>query len=123
ALFSSHAFSFIRNYLGRGVYLNTDVKSLMVRPYGRIPALHVTVIIGGFFLLSLGSPVTRLVLLIFLKVGFNLRAHHKEHKEKLRAATSDEPTFKEILVRLNEVKRGAGAAPSGSTSGEFGREP
>ncbi len=105
ALFLSHAFSFFCNYVGKGEYLNTDVKMLMARPYGRIVVLHFTIIIGGFILLSLGSPLGGLMLLILLKIGIDLRAHRKEHKQKLKATTEDEPTFKEILAQLKESKR------------------
>ncbi len=123
ALFMSHAFSFIWNYVGKDEYLNTDVKLLMVRPYGRVFLLHVTIIIGGFFLLSMVSPMAGLILLILLKVGFDLRAHHKEHKEKLKATTEYEPTFKEILAQLDEAKRRAQHAPPRTTSREPGHEP
>ncbi|MDH3411769.1 MAG: DUF6498-containing protein [Gammaproteobacteria bacterium] len=123
ALFLSHAFSFFWNYVGKGEYRNTDVKMLMVRPYGRIFVLHFTIIIGGFILLSLGSPLGGLMLLILLKIGFDLRAHRKEHKQKLKPTTEDEPTFKEILAQLKESKRRARRAPSNTASRQPGHEP
>ena len=118
ALFLSHAFSFFWNYVGKGEYLNADTKSMMVRPYGRIFVLHVTIIIGGFFLLSLGSPIAGLMLLVLLKMIIDLRAHLKEHKDKLKPATEDEPTFNQILAQLNVAKRGAQRAPVESASRE-----
>lgn len=123
ALFSSHAFSFVWNYLGRGEYKNADLRMLMTRPYGRIVVLHITIIIGGFLVMSLGSPLAGLVFLILLKVGFDLRAHSKEHREKLKAEVDDEPTFKEILARLNEAKRRAGSAPVNASAEESRQEP
>ncbi len=123
ALFLSHAFSFFWNYIGRGEYLNADVRMMMTRPYGRIVILHITILIGGFLLMSLGSPLAGLILLILLKVVFDLRAHRKEHKEKIKATIEDEPTFSEILARLNEAKGRARSAPLDSASGESGQKP
>ncbi len=105
ALFLSHAFSFLWNYVGKGEYRNTDLRMLMIRPYGRIVVLHVTIIIGGFLLMLLNSPMAGLVLLILLKVAFDLRAHRKEHREKLKPATEKEPTLRELVLRFNEFQR------------------
>jgi hypothetical protein len=52
---------------------------LMARPYGRVMVLHVTVLIGGFAAMALGSPVWALLLLLALKIGLDLKAHIKEH--------------------------------------------
>lgn len=123
ALFLSHAFSFFWNYVGKGEYRNSDVKMLMGRPYGRIVVLHMTIIIGGFILASLGSPLGGLMLLILLKIGFDLRAHRKEHKQKMKAATEDEPTLKEILAELKESRRRLRRAPSDTASKGPGHEP
>ena len=118
ALFLSHAFSFFWNYVAKGEYLKADSKSMMVRPYGRIFVLHVTIIVGGFFLLSLGSPIAGLILLVLLKLVFDLRAHLKEHKEKLKPAIEDKPTFNQILAQLKAAKRGAQRVPVKSASRE-----
>ena len=123
ALFLSHAFSFVWNYVGRGEYKNADLRMLMARPYGRIVVLHITIIIGGFLVMSLGSPLAGLILLILLKISFDLRAHFKEHREKLRAEIDNEPTFKEILARLNEAKRRARSAPMNVSAEESRQEP
>ncbi len=123
ALFSSHAFSFVWNYLGRGEYKNADLRVLMTRPYGRIVVLHITIIIGGFLVMSLGSPLAGLILLILLKIGFDFRAHSKEHSEKLKPETDNEPTFKEILARLNEAKGRAKRAPMSASAKESRQEP
>ena len=123
ALALSHLFSFLWNYVGRGEYLNADLRQLMIRPYGRIVVLHITIIIGGFLVLSLGSPLAGLILLILLKVTFDLRAHVKEHKEKLKAEIDHEPTFTEILARLNEAKRRSRRASLDVSVKETGQEP
>ena len=80
ALLASHGFSFVTNYLGAGEYRNADPKVLMGQPYARVIVLHITIIFGGFVMLSLGSPRAGLVLLVVLKIGMDLRAHLKERQ-------------------------------------------
>jgi len=80
ALAASHLFSFLWNYLGRGEFRRVSLRTLMARPYGRVVVLHLAILGGGFAAAALGSPVWALVLLIALKVGFDLHAHLKEHR-------------------------------------------
>ena len=75
----SHLFSFLWNYLYRGEFRRMTITELMAKPYGRVVVLHVTIILGGFGVAALGSPVWALVLLLALKTGLDLRAHVKEH--------------------------------------------
>lgn len=77
----SHLFSFFRNYLLGGEYRNTNAAALMMRPYGRIVALHITIIFGGFLAMALGSPLGLLVILMVLKTGVDLRMHTSERKK------------------------------------------
>ena len=78
-LAGSHVFSFFWNYFHRGEFRRARVIELMVKPYGRIIVLHVTIILGGFGAMALGSPIWALLLLLALKIGLDLRAHVKEH--------------------------------------------
>ncbi len=78
-LFLSHGFSFVWNHLGRGEYKRAGLNELMARPYGRIVILHLTIIFGGFLIMTLGSPIAGLLLLVALKIGFDLKAHLREH--------------------------------------------
>ncbi len=80
-LFLSHGFSFVWNFLGKGEYKKAGFKALMARPYSRIIVLHLTIIFGGFLVMALESPVLGLLLLLTLKVGFDLGAHIREHKQ------------------------------------------
>jgi hypothetical protein len=79
ALAASHLFSFLWNYLGRGEYRRASVGQLMAQPYGRVVVLHIAILGGGFATMALGSPVWALLLLVALKIGFDLRAHLREH--------------------------------------------
>lgn len=81
ALFASHGFSFFHNYFAGGEYRNVSLAQLMARPYGRIVLLHLTIILGGFLVMALGSPVAALVLLVLLKTALDLGAHMVERRK------------------------------------------
>jgi hypothetical protein len=78
-LVASHLFSFLWNYLYRGEFRRARLAELMSKPYGRVVVLHLTIILGGFGAMALGSPVWALLLLLAFKIGLDLRAHIKEH--------------------------------------------
>ena len=81
AIFVSHLFSFFSNFIGRGEYRRTDIRALMQRPYGRIIALHVAIIIGAALVDWLGSPVMMLVVLVVAKIAMDLRLHVSERRK------------------------------------------
>lgn len=87
ALFLSHGFSFIYNFIVKGEFLQKTPGDLMLAPYGRIAILHITILIGGFAAQILGEPIIALLLLVVLKTGMDLVAHLREHKKS-------EPTSK-----------------------------
>lgn len=80
ALALSHAVSFVLNYIGSGKYRTAELQVLMFRPYGRVMVLHVVILLGGFLVQLLGSPLPALVLLVLLKTGLDLGAHLREHQ-------------------------------------------
>jgi hypothetical protein len=82
ALFLSHGWSFVANYLGKGEYRRISVQTLMMQPYKRVVLLHITIIFGGFLMMALNSPLMGLLFFILLKTGMDLRAHLKEHRSK-----------------------------------------
>jgi hypothetical protein len=51
----------------------------MGKPYARVAILHLVIILGGFLLMALKSPLVGLLLLIVLKIIFDLRNHIREH--------------------------------------------
>jgi len=81
ALFASHGYSFVSNYLVRGEYKSATLQELMSRPYGRVILLHVTIIFGGMLMMLLKSPLSGLLLFIGLKIVMDLRAHLREHRD------------------------------------------
>jgi len=80
ALLISHAVSFTWNYIGKGEYKKANPQELMGQPYGRVVMLHLTILIGGFLVMAMGSPIYALLILIFLKIFIDIQAHIKEHK-------------------------------------------
>lgn len=82
ALAASHFVSFVGHWLLDGEFRTTPLMKVMMQPYGRIIVLHVTILLGGFLVMSLGSPVWALLLLIVLKIGFDLRAHLRAHEAR-----------------------------------------
>jgi len=80
-LAASHLFSFFRNFIAAGEYRHTHPATLMMRPYGRIVALHITIIFGGFLTMAFGSPVGLLIILMVLKTSVDLAMHQSEREK------------------------------------------
>lgn len=76
----SHLFSYRQNYIGRGEYLRVSPGAQMFSVYGRVVVLHLTVIIGGFAISSLESPVPALVVMVIAKTAIDLGLHLREHR-------------------------------------------
>ena len=79
-LIISHTISFITNYIGNGEYKTITLSELMAQPYGRVVILHLTILLGGFMVMALGSPMIGLILLITLKTFVDIKAHLKQHR-------------------------------------------
>lgn len=84
----SHGVSFWTNYIGRKEYLGLSPAQLMVQPYGRLVILHLTIILGAFVSISLGTPIGSLLVLVVLKIALDLAFHLRQHR--LVAAPSGE---------------------------------
>jgi hypothetical protein len=77
----SHGFSFVYNYLGKGEYKTASLDMLMASPYGRVVVLHLTILLGGFLMLGLNSPVLGLLLLVVMKIFMDVKAHMSERRK------------------------------------------
>lgn len=80
ALFVSHGLSFFANFIGRGEYRGRVIKDQMGEPYSRIVFMHLVLIFGGGLSLVLGSPAPVILIVIALKIVFDLRGHLKQHR-------------------------------------------
>ncbi len=81
ALFFSHGFSFLFNYIGKEEFRNASVNTLMAAPYGRVVILHLTILLGGFLAMALHSPVFALLLMITMKIAADIWSHLRERKK------------------------------------------
>lgn len=79
ALFASHGYSFVANYVARQEYRRVTLQQLMQQPYSRVVVLHLTILLGGFLVMALKLPMVGALLLVVLKIGVDLRAHLREH--------------------------------------------
>jgi Family of unknown function (DUF6498) len=64
----------------------TPLKELMGAPYGRIMVLHVTLIAGGFLVMSLHAPVLGALLLVALKLAYDLMTLKREPRTQAEHA-------------------------------------
>lgn len=78
ATFISHAISYRVNFLGRREYERIDLDDQMSAPYQRMAVLHVTLIAGGWIIMSQGQPVGALVVFILIKTAIDAWAHLRE---------------------------------------------
>lgn len=87
ALFISHGWSFVENFMGRSEYERLSPMQAMGLPYKRMVITHVALIFGGFFLIEKGQPLAGLVLLVLMKIALDVTFHTKEHRN-LEAVSS-----------------------------------
>jgi hypothetical protein len=78
ALFISHGISFVTNFIGRREFAATTMTALMKAPYNRIILMQLVLILGGWVILLLKTPVAALVLLVLVKTALDFSAHRKE---------------------------------------------
>jgi len=90
ALLLSHGISFALLFIGRQEYRRARVKDLMRAPYRRVTVLHIAVIVGGFLVIRLGSPLGLLLALVALKTGMDIILHNRSHRAP--AASGDTTT-------------------------------
>ena len=80
ALFASHAFSFFTNFLGRQEYRGRTLNDQMTEPYNRIIFMHLVLIFGGGLTIILGELTPVLLVVISLKIFFDVKAHLKQRQ-------------------------------------------
>ncbi|MGB5261414.1 MAG: DUF6498-containing protein [Gammaproteobacteria bacterium] len=83
AMLLSHGVSFLLLFIGQGEYRATTVAKVMQAPYRRVVILHVTVIIGAFFVVELDSQMGLLLALVAFKTGMDIILHNRSHSERL----------------------------------------
>jgi hypothetical protein len=84
ALFLSHLFSFVFNYVGKEEYKDQKVNILFLKPYSRIVITHLTVLFGAALAETLGSPTYIIALMVVFKIFFDLLSHLFAHENLLK---------------------------------------
>jgi hypothetical protein len=85
-LFVSHGVSYFHNFIGREEYLRVSYQDLFIQPYARVVVMHLTIILGGSFVKSMGTPPGALLVMVVLKTGIDIVAHLRERKKHLKKA-------------------------------------
>ncbi len=78
-IIGSHAYSFKKNFINKKEYLKVGYKNLMVQPYKRILIQQAAVAVGTFIIFFLNAPIIFMLILIMLKMYFDIKAHNKTH--------------------------------------------
>ena len=86
ALVVSHGLSFYWNYFENGEYRRASLPILMIQPYARLVVLHLAVLFGGWIVLTIGSPLLALLVLVALKTAADVRAHQAERHRFMEPA-------------------------------------
>ena len=81
-LTTSHVISMVVNFYGKGEYKNRSANEQMFMPYSRIVVLHIVIILGAGVAMLTGQGIVMLILLVLLKIGFDLVAHNIEHSKR-----------------------------------------
>ena len=76
----SHGVSFWTNYVGRREYRTLSPAEVMAQPYGRLVIMHLTIIVGAFVSIFLGTPLGSLLVLVALKTALDLLFHLRQHR-------------------------------------------
>jgi hypothetical protein len=80
----SHVISFGYNFIRGGEYKRKNPGEIMIQPYGRVIAMHLTILGGAFLMALMNSPVAGLIVLVVMKIILDVRAHVNEHFKKPR---------------------------------------
>jgi hypothetical protein len=83
-LFFYNAVSFSKEYIQTGEYRRANILLLMFEPYGHIVALHITVLISGFVIMTAGLPRPVAVLIVGIKMYFDSRGFRVLHAKRSR---------------------------------------
>jgi hypothetical protein len=84
ALFLSHGYSFVVNYLIKGERNQIKGNDPMFEPYRRVIVMHLTLVFGTGCIIFLGQPFFMLLILVVLKTAVDLYAHLRERKRFAR---------------------------------------
>lgn len=76
----SHGISYVQNWWIAGEREYVTEEQVVPRAYGRVVALHVAILAGGFAAQAVGAAIIALVVLVVVKIGIDAAAHIFEHR-------------------------------------------
>ncbi len=80
-LLLSHGISYSVNFLKGGEKKHATINKLMRQPYVRILPMHLIVIFGASFLLSIEQALFPMVIIVAGKLIADIISHNSEHKQ------------------------------------------
>lgn len=72
AIFGLNLFTQLKEWWRPGRWRDADIRHEMVKPYGRIVVMHLTVLIGAFLMVLTRAPVGAILLLCLLKAALEI---------------------------------------------------
>ncbi len=81
AMWVSHGVSYWQNFIRGREYLRVKANDLVLRPYGRVMAMHVAIIAGAFAVVATGNRAAPLALLVVGKIIVDLAGHLAERRK------------------------------------------
>jgi hypothetical protein len=87
----SHGWSFVAHVLAAPESRDTDLRKIMMRPYGRMIVMHVAILFGGFAVMALDTPVAALIVLIVLKTAIDLGLHNRANVPRIVPTAPEAP--------------------------------
>lgn len=87
ALFVSHGYGFFAYFIRDKIYLDHEPQDFMIRPYGRIVVMHITIIIGGMIAMIMKWNLGLIIVWVALKMIVDIRLTENSRKpyQKRRA--------------------------------------
>lgn len=89
ALIISHGVSFLQHFIIAGERHRTTVNKLMMQPYSRVLILHIAIILCGFLVIRMGSPLSMLIALVLVKTVMDIVFHRREHRRLQQKELTD----------------------------------
>ena len=89
AMLVSHGVSFVSNFLASGEVRTAAIGELMMRPYGRVVILHVTIVLGGFMAVLLGPSLGVLLLFVTVKIVADVVTHLRVRRRMVSVGAVD----------------------------------
>lgn len=72
AIFGLNLFTQLREWWWPGLWRDGDIRFEMIKPYGRIVVMHLTVLFGAWLMVLTDAPVGAILLLCLLKAALEL---------------------------------------------------